>query len=104
MRRRGRRAWCLTHEKYKELKETFKRRDAERLGGGGAEKPSAERSRDRDRDRERGRDRDRDRGRERDRPRGKDDDRDRCGRVSMCRGDCLLLGCVRKLLDGGNER
>jgi hypothetical protein len=74
------RTWCKTHEKYHELMEIFKRRDAERAAPSRSSRPrdggsSRDRSRERDRDRERPRDRDRDRDRERDR--GRDRDRDR---------------------------
>lgn len=63
------RTWCKTHEVYNSLKETFKRRDAERAGSSRSSRPRDGGSRDRDRERDRDRDRDRDRERDRDRDR-----------------------------------
>jgi hypothetical protein len=58
------RAWLKTHEKYKELKETLRKRETEGLPRSSR---STDRDRDRDRDRERRRDSDSTRDRERDR-------------------------------------
>ncbi|EIE25974.1 hypothetical protein COCSUDRAFT_46447 [Coccomyxa subellipsoidea C-169] len=82
------RTWCKTHEKYNELMEIFKRRDAERDGSSRSSRPrdggssrdrprDREKDRDRERDRVRDKDRDRDRERHRDRDRERDRDRDR---------------------------
>eukprot|EP00884_Botryococcus_braunii_P001837 jgi/Botrbrau1/11654/Bobra.168_2s0011.1 len=62
---RNYRAWCLTHEKYKELEELFKKREEERSKRPPPPPPrerERERSRDYDRSVDRNRDRDRDRG------------------------------------------
>lgn len=56
------RAWLKTHEKYKELKETLRKRETE-----GIPRSSRSTDRDRDRDRERRRDSDKPRVRDRDR-------------------------------------
>lgn len=69
-----RRTWCKTHEVYNALKETFKRRDAERAGPPRSSRPRDGGSRERDRERDRDRDRERDRDRDRKRPRREHDE------------------------------
>jgi hypothetical protein len=65
-------AWLKTHEKYKELKETLRKRETE-----GLPRSSRSTDRDRDRDRDRERRRDSDSTRDRDRDRHRPDDRHR---------------------------